>query len=155
MTTCVAYLLQLVDHSTLGSHMFERKKGRSLHHPEEKFWTPLGIPLSGNLKDNMWELKWYRGPPPLKILDMVTGVDCCKNFIHPDMDFGSDQTLLPFRWFEYTRMLPLVQTHIVTCCNQGRHLSPPSRPPNLADQLDPDSLIQRSSSPDLLSFSDL
>lgn len=153
VTKDVAFLLQLVDHSALGSHSFQREKGRTLHHPEEKFWTPLGTPLSG--KDNMWELKRYRAPPHPKKLDTVTGADRGKSFIHPDMDFGSDHPLPPFRWFEHTRVLPPARTHIVTHRNQGRHLSPPGRPPDLPDQPDPDSPIPRSSPPDLLSFSDL
>lgn len=157
VTKSVAYLLQLVDHSALGSHLFQCEKGKSLHHPlaEEKFWTPLGTPLSG--KDNMWELKQYRGPPYPKKLDMVTGADRCKSFIHPDMDFDSlsDHSLPPLRWFEHTCMLPPARTHIVTRRNQGRHLSPPGRPPDLPDHPDPDSPIPRSSSPDLLLFSNL
>lgn len=153
VTKDVAYLLQLVDHSAIGSHSFEHEKGRSLHHPEEKFWTPLGIPLSG--KDNMRDITRYSGPPHPKKLAEVSGEACSKSFIHPDMDFGSDQSLPPLRWFERTRALPPARTLIVTCRNQGRHLSPPGRPPDPPDQSDPDSPILRSSSPDLLLFSDL
>ena len=149
----IHYILQLIDHTALGSHSFSKEKGRSFLNPERKFWTPVGIPLSG--KDNMKDLDKYQEPfTPLVPTYFPTEYREA-SFIIPDKTFDSENPPPPFRWFEHTRPLPPATERIVTRRNIGRHLSPPGRPPDPSDRSDPASPDPRSSSPDLFTFSDL
>ena len=159
----------LLDHSSLASNSFQKETGVHLQKPTERFNKPIRKPLS-NLND--WDWAPYKPPPP-RIPPTregpVTHRAATQKWIIPNRSFGRKQHLPPLAWHQHARRrapnLPSVHAYNMQVRNtiHPRHarqserppvplpiLHQPSRPPDTDTARG-----QRSSSPDLLTFSEL
>ena len=167
-------VLLLIDHSALGSRAFQLELGQHLPHPMRRFWSVQRRPLD---YPHTWDLTPYRDPvttPPDPRAGPHTERVDLQQWVVPDQSFGKKRRLPALTWAQHSRprlpanplatALPAVPATPFRSPHRARVRArllgrppppmfiwhPPGRPPDRGSP----SAGQRSSSPDLLTYSD-